>query len=257
MPEFDSFPPGTPSWVDLSSGDFEATQAFYCPLFGWDIEDPGYGTARPGYLIFTKNGKRVGGLGTWGFEPLPTSWNTYVTVADIHQTTEVVARSGGRTVVEATDIPNAGRLAVFADPSDAYFGAWQPGRRHGVEIANESGALCWNELQTRHVDEAVTFYHQVFGWGAETSQLSGMSYTEWKLGESSVGGMIALPADVPPHAPSFWLSYFGVDDTDQCVEQATALGAAIYAEPMDIPAGRFAVLGDPTGIAFAVIKRSS
>jgi uncharacterized protein len=253
VPEFDSFPPGTPSWVDLASRNHEATKAFYCPLFGWEIEEPE--PSAHDYLLITKNGKRVGGLSSSVFEPAPLTWTTYVTVADIEQTTEVVKRSGGRSVVEPTDIPGSGRVAVFADLSDAYVGAWQPGRRHGAEIANEAGALCWSELQTHDLDAAMTFYQQVFGWTPETSRLSGMSYTEWKLGNSSVAGMMGLPADVPPNTPSFWLSYFGVDDTDESVQHATKLGGSVFAEPMDIPAGRFAVLGDPTGVVFAVIKR--
>jgi predicted enzyme related to lactoylglutathione lyase len=80
-----------------------------------------------------------------------------------------------------------------------------------------------------------------------------MTYTEWTLGDGTIGGMMAMPAEVPPEVPAYWLTYFGTADCDATVAEATAHGATLHAGPMDIPAGRFAVLSDPTGAMFAVI----
>ena len=41
MPEFTSYLPGTPSWVDLSTGDAAAAKAFYGALFGWEVVEGG------------------------------------------------------------------------------------------------------------------------------------------------------------------------------------------------------------------------
>jgi predicted enzyme related to lactoylglutathione lyase len=57
--------------------------------------------------------------------------------------------------------------------------------------------------------------------------------------------------NIPPH----WLVYFSVDDCDAKLKQANDLGARTIAPPMDIPdTGRFAMLQDPQGAAFAIIK---
>jgi hypothetical protein len=40
------------------------------------------------------------------------------------------------------------------------------------------------------------------------------------------------------------------------VAKAQQLGGRVMMPPMDTPAGKFAVLADPTGAAFAVIKIS-
>jgi hypothetical protein len=57
--------------------------------------------------------------------------------------------------------------------------------------------------------------------------------------------------DVPPN----WLVYFTVDDCDEKMRKATELGARTIAPPSDIPdTGRFAILQDPQGAAFAIIK---
>ena len=58
---------------------------------------------------------------------------------------------------------------------------------------------------------------------------------------------------VPPH----WLVYFPVNDCDGDAKRAAQLGGKVLAPPMDIPnVGRFAVLADPAGAAFAIIKLS-
>jgi predicted enzyme related to lactoylglutathione lyase len=57
--------------------------------------------------------------------------------------------------------------------------------------------------------------------------------------------------NLPPH----WLVYFAVDDCDAKVQKATGLGAQVMKPADDIPGvGRFAILLDPQGAAFAIIK---
>ncbi len=80
-----------------------------------------------------------------------------------------------------------------------------------------------------------------------------MTYTEWSLGGTPFGGMMALPpgALAPPH----WLPYFAVTDCDASAAKAASLGAKTFVPPSDIPGtGRFAVLGDPQGATFAIYR---
>jgi hypothetical protein len=56
---------------------------------------------------------------------------------------------------------------------------------------------------------------------------------------------------MPPH----WVVYFAVDDSDRTVEKAKGMGAQVMVPPTDIPnIGRFAILNDPQGADFAVIR---
>jgi predicted enzyme related to lactoylglutathione lyase len=49
--------------------------------------------------------------------------------------------------------------------------------------------------------------------------------------------------------------YFSVEDADAAVQKATELGANVMKPAEDIPGvGRFAILLDPQGAAFAIIK---
>lgn len=252
MPQYDSFPVGMPSWVDLWSRDVGASRQFYCSLFDWEIED--LDPNPNGYVKFKKDGRKVGGLGTLRWEDPPPTWTTYINVEDVDITAGAVTRAGGTIVVEPNDIPDSGRMALFRDPDGALFGAWEPNPNNGLEVAYEPSSFCWSELQTRQLDRARSFYQRVFGWSPDTSELGGMSYTEWKVGDNTAGGMMRLPDSVSSAFSAFWIVYFAVEDTEKSTQRANELGGTTLSEPTDIPAGRFAVLGDSTGVAFGVIK---
>jgi predicted enzyme related to lactoylglutathione lyase len=60
-----------------------------------------------------------------------------------------------------------------------------------------------------------------------------------------------VPDDVPAH----WMVYFAVDDVDATSARVKELGGEVVVGPDDIPkVGRFAVLRDPQGAHFSVIK---
>jgi len=80
-----------------------------------------------------------------------------------------------------------------------------------------------------------------------------MTYTEFKLGDRSIAGMMALGPMHPPGTPPHWLVYFAVADTDATMARVTELGGKALSPAVDIPIGRFAVLMDPRGVVFAVI----
>ena len=82
-----------------------------------------------------------------------------------------------------------------------------------------------------------------------------MPYTTFNLADEDLpaGGILAMPAEMP--GPSHWLPYFQVADADKSAEHTEELGGKICNAPMDIASiGRMAMLSDPHGAAFAVIK---
>jgi predicted enzyme related to lactoylglutathione lyase len=237
--------------VDLASPDLAASAAFYSALFGWEAVDQGEEAGN--YHMMEKGGVPVAGAGPIMMEGQPPAWLTYVSVTDADASIAKVKAAGGTVFVEPMDVLDVGRMAVFADPSGAAAAVWQPRRHIGAGLVNEPGALAWNELSTRDLAAATAFYTEVFGWEAESADMGGMEYTTWMLAGEQIGGMMAMPADVPPEVPSYWLAYFGTADCDATVAAASAAGATLMAGPIDIPPGRFAVLADPAGATFGVI----
>jgi predicted enzyme related to lactoylglutathione lyase len=246
-----SYAPGTPNWVDLGSPDPDAAAEFYSGLFGWEVSEPGP-PETGGYRMGMLRGLPVAGIGEQQ-APGPPYWTTYVSVADADLTTKEARAAGGQVVMEPMDVMDFGRMAVFTDPGGAAFSVWQPKQHIGSSLVNESGTLCWNELLTRDADAAKAFYGSVFGWGANPLPMGDVEYTEWKVGDATVGGMMPMndnfPADLPPH----WMVYFAVADADASAKKITELGGAIHQPPMDIPPGRFALAADPQGAMFSII----
>lgn len=243
---------GTVSWIDLANTDLDRARPFYTGLFGWDaftIPDPDAG----GYGFFLKDGKQVAGFGpTMGSEGF-SAWNTYIAVDDADATAERVRAAGGQVVAGPMDVFDQGRLTVFTDPAGAFISTWQPTGMQGLQVRNEPNTFCWAELNTRDASTK-DFYRSVFGWDAETQESEDGTYTELKRDGRTVAGMYPMGDDVPAQVPSHWRVYFGVEDVDAAVARAQELGGSVVYPAMDFSSGRYAVLADPTGAAFAVIQ---
>jgi predicted enzyme related to lactoylglutathione lyase len=250
MPDY---APGTPSWIDLGSPDVDGSIAFYSALFGWSASEPGPPESG-GYRFFLQDGKMVAGLGPLMMEGQPPAWLSYVTVADADETAEKAAAAGGTVHVAPTDVMDVGRFAVIADPTGAAFGIWQPRKHTGAEIVNEPVSLVWNELNTRDSEAAKPFHKAIFDWDADSQQMGDIEYTRWELGGKPIAGMASIGPQVPDDVPAHWLAYFAVNDADATVAKAGELGGALVFGPMDVPAGRFAILRDPHGAVFGVMK---
>jgi hypothetical protein len=148
-----------------------------------------------------------------------------------------------------------GRMGVFADPGGAVFSIWQPMNMKGAELVNKPNSLGWNELATRDMNAAKAFYTKVFPWTAHASDMpDGSQYIEWQIDGKSIGGGMTIGAMIPASVPPHWLVYFVVADADDTVKRAQELGGNVIAPAMDIPQGRMAVLSDPQGAPFAIIK---
>jgi predicted enzyme related to lactoylglutathione lyase len=255
--QISSYPQGTPNWVDLGTPDLDATLAFYGGLFGWTSEEgpPEAG----GYRMCLLNGVPVAGVGPLMSPDQPPMWTTYIATDDADATAAAVESAGGKVLMAPMDVMDVGRMGIFMDQTGAVFGAWQKGTFAGAGVANEPGAFTWNELMTRDVEGSRDFYAKVFGLGGTQSEIAGdMVYIEWQVAGRRVGGMMPIdgpewPADLPSH----WMAYFAVADTDATCAKVQELGGKVSVPPTDIPVGRFAVVNDPQGATFSIIKMSS
>lgn len=255
MSERTSYAPGTPCWVDLATPDQDAAAEFYGAVFGWSVEEDENAEQTGGYRVATLRDQAIGGVMKLMEEGQPPAWSTYICVEDADATAAKAREAGGTVAIEPMDVLDYGRMAFLTDPEGAFIGLWQPGRNIGAGLVNEPGAISWNETESRDPEAAKAFYGAVFGWEYEDHDMGQMgTYTEWKLNGDSIGGMANIAGRVPDQVPAHWMVYFAVEDADAAVEQIREGGGAVNFGPVDIPAGRFAMVADPWGAAFAVIK---
>jgi uncharacterized protein len=131
-------------------------------------------------------------------------------------------------------------------------------------MANIHGDFVWYELLTSDADAAAVFYGKVIGWSAIGSVQPDMDYRFFSSGDGSdmddgVGGFMAITPDMAAGgAMPGWLSYIGVDDVDASVAAMVAAGAVVHMPVFDMPGvGRMAMLADPQGAPFYVMKGAS
>jgi predicted enzyme related to lactoylglutathione lyase len=70
---------------------------------------------------------------------------------------------------------------------------------------------------------------------------------------SKNGGMMPM-TEQHGDAPPYWLTYFTAPSCDAAVEKVRELGGEVLAGPLDLGAGRIAVVSDPQGAAFALFE---
>lgn len=255
-----SYEPGIFCWVELSTTDPDAAKEFYGAMFGWDADDMDL----PDGGVYSM--MRIGDGTAAAIQRLPEAqaglppfWFNYIAVASADETAEAAKTAGGNVHVDPFDVLTAGRMAVVMDPTGAAFGIWEARDQIGATVVNDRGAFTWNELATGDPAAAQAFYEQVFGWKIEPVDTQG-GPPYWLIGHEGGaagrnGGMRELApeqadAGVPPH----WLPYFTVASTDDAVTKAGELGGRTMFGPIDLPAGRIAVMTDPQGAAFAVFE---
>jgi predicted enzyme related to lactoylglutathione lyase len=298
MPQRDGYVRGVPCWVELSAPEPEAALDFYGGLFGWEFEDVmssssdgRYFIARaeaPGSSIFdtsrTLRGGDVAAVRSIPEAAPPMAmWNTYFWVDSVDEDASKVRDAGGGTLTEPFDFMDAARVAAFTDPEGAAFGLWEAKEHKGARLVNDPGAVVFNNLNTRDVERAKSFYGSVFGWrtgsiggGAEGWTLPG--YGDWlehehhpglrkQMAEAGapggfedvVGSIVPIPDD-QPDTPAHWSVTFATDDADATAAKATELGGAVIVPPFDAPWStptytiRITVIADPQGATFSASK---
>jgi predicted enzyme related to lactoylglutathione lyase len=258
MGKRESYEPGTFCWVDLATTDPAGAKAFYAELFGWEAEDVPAGEGGI-YTVFRLDGDEVCALYEMDAQRrdqgIPPQWFSHVSVEDADAIAARADQLGGDSFEGAFDVGEAGRIAVIKDPSGAELGAWQQTGVHiGARRVNDPGCMTWNELQTRDARVTAAFYAELFGWEMEPQEDDGrLAYVVIKNAGRANGGIMPM-AEQHGDTPPYWLAYFTVTACDDAVAKARELGGEVLAGPIDLGAGRIAVLTDPQGAPFAFVE---
>jgi uncharacterized protein len=284
--------------VDTSQPDPEAAVEFYGGLFGWQFEDVMPAGSEGNYFIarheaasssiFDLSGALLSGdvaavRSIPAAAPPTAMWNTYFWVDSADEAASKVRDAGGAVMVEPFDFMDACRMGVFTDREGAAFGVWEAREHKGTRLVNDPGAPVFNNLNTRHVEGARSFYGSVFGWetgaiggGAEGWTLPG--YGDWlerehhpdlrkqmagagaPEGFEDIVASIVPIADDQPDTPAHWSVTFATDDADAIAARATELGGEVIVPPFDAPWStpaytiRVTVIRDPQGATFSASK---
>ncbi len=122
---------------------------------------------------------------------------------------------------------------------------------------NPQGDFIWYELMTTNADEAKDFYDAVVGWSisAEGAPEHGGYRMIGRSDGKFAGGLLPITDEMQQHgARPTWLGYLHVTDVDRTVASVERAGGKTLMKH-DIPdVGRVAMVTDPQGAPFYVMK---
>lgn len=249
-------PLGRIVWYQLNSTDVDAAVEFYCDVIGWKTE-PWTGSADP-YIVLSTDRGIVGGAMAMPADAkaagAPQHWLMYIATPDVDRSVTQATDNGATVFVPPTDLPDAGRFAVLADPQGAAFALYAPTEPpQDTPFEPGLGDVSWHELMTSNYAAAMNFYGEQFGWVmTEAMEMDDMgTYQMFGRKGATLGGMFNRTPDMP--ASPNWLLYFKVSDVHASARQVGARGGQVLNGPMEVPGGDLIVqCMDPQGGAFAL-----
>lgn len=125
-------------------------------------------------------------------------------------------------------------------------------------MTDRNGQFFWVELMTSDPQAALAFYTDVVGWTKMPFGEDG-GYTLVVGSAGPLGGVMAIPAEAKECGMTpWWGGYIASADVDADAARLVAAGGSIQRPAEDIDGvGRFAVMGDPGGATFMLLKGSS
>ena len=120
---------------------------------------------------------------------------------------------------------------------------------------NPTGDFIWYELMTSDADAAKDFYDAVVGWEIGEGAAEFQGYRMINSDGGFAGGVLPITDEMRQHgARPTWLGYLHVSDVDSAVASIEGDGGTALMTH-DIPnVGRIAMVTDPQGAPFYVMK---
>lgn len=125
-------------------------------------------------------------------------------------------------------------------------------------MSSPVGSHIWYELMTTDADGAAAFYGDVVGWTVSAHSAPGTEIDYRMIMRDdggSAGGLLQLTeAMCEGGARPCWLGYLHTPDVDAAIAAIEADGGKLSMPATDLPVGRIALVTDPGGAPFYVIK---
>jgi uncharacterized protein len=139
----------------------------------------------------------------------------------------------------------------MSEVTDAPFETEAPTKQRALQ-----GSNVWYELMTTDPHSAAEFYGSVVGWAISERMPGNQDYRMIVRSDGGfAGGVLGLTEEMQQHgARPIWLGYIGVEDVDATVAEIAVRGGKALMPAFDIPQGRIAMVADPQGNPFYIMK---
>ncbi|MFJ9678062.1 VOC family protein [Streptomyces sp. NPDC101194] len=287
-----AFAQSAPCWVDVQLPDLEAGKRFYGELFGWTFRagDGPYADAfSGGKLVAALAAKQDGRMPTaWGI--YFATDDIVASVARVREAggqviTDPVRAGRAGAVAQAADpggavfgLWQAGDREGFEKQNEPVSFCWTEVHTRqkdrvdafyeevfgfqGTDLGTPGGAGSGGGEPGEEESGGGEPGEEQPGADGPGAAESGrdVDFRMWSPAgtepgpDTAVGGRSVITDAFPAEMPSYFLTYFAVEDCNATSGHAVRLGGRISAPPFDIPYGRMAVLQDDQGAVFAVLQ---
>ncbi len=234
--------------IAITANDLNASAAFYSRLVGWNTQVVSaeiIGAAVPAGPNVSLRANTPEGFP--GVVP-------FIRVDDVDATLKALVAAGAAIERPPWNVPMAGTLARFKDPSGTIYGlvgAMLPGGMPRMPMPFGSnprppfGAVCSLEMYAANGAEAAAFFGRQFGWGALETMPHYMAF------DPGAGA----PGVFQSHTPSLpAVAYIYVADAGAMLTEIEAAGGRRIGAAMAIPGlGTFGYFKDPSGTTMGLI----
>ncbi|MBV7294402.1 VOC family protein [Corynebacterium sp. TAE3-ERU12] len=236
MPAFPAVD-GMPLRADLLTTNPGSARDFYQYLFGWSYQD-----STEGRTMSTLEGLPISAV-------LDSSednrWRVCFHADDVADTLTRARDLGAKVLHEPQELADGSHMAVFEDPTGALVGLLRQPGQQSFFAAGEPGAPVWFELIAgEKFDEAVNFYHELFGWNIAIQQRTADEGVAIAMHD---GAAFAGISTGTVSAWSGWVAYFGVLDINAAVKTTKKNGGEVAVPPADTEFGPMATVVDSVG----------
>ena len=110
--------------IELNTTDLDQAKGFYTKLFDWSLQDAPMPDGN--YTLIQVGQGTGGGMMKHPMPGAPSMWLPYVEVDDIAASTQKAKSLGAKIIRDVLEVPGAGSLSIFQDPTGAVLGLWKP-----------------------------------------------------------------------------------------------------------------------------------
>lgn len=152
--------------------------------------------------------------------------------ADVDAAVKRFTHGEGEVLTSPKDLQRRGRIAVVQDPAGALLALLQTRDGDPLDRQPEYDDFPWNELWTRDVNGATTFYSDAIGyeaadWAGASDAEALANYRLLKQGDTPRAGILANPFE---ELDPVWVSYLRVESPAAITARVEALGGRVLIE---------------------------
>ena len=121
-----------------------------------------------------------------------------------------------------------------------------------------TGKFIWFDLATTEFEKQKVFYGAVFDWTFRSIGNTSDDYTLIANGDHNVAGMFDVKPKEGAKVGALWIGLMSTNDPAKAVDIVKQSGGAVHTPPTTLAQrGTYALLRDPEGALFGVIKSDS